>query len=48
MYRTHYSCQIVIKVKFSKQILEKLMKTRPVGAELFREDRGGQRTDKHD
>jgi hypothetical protein len=33
MQFTRYSCQVLIKLKFSEQIL-KLMKIRPLGAEL--------------
>ena len=47
---TVYSCPILMKVEFTRQILEKdsnisFMKIRPVGAELFHADR---RTDGKD
>jgi len=45
-----YSCQILMKLEFSRQIFEKIhisnfMKILPVAAELFHADR---QTDKHD
>jgi len=52
MLSARYSCQILIKLEFSRQIFEKYisscMNIRPLGAELFNTD--GQthiRTDKH-
>jgi hypothetical protein len=41
MQSTHYLCQILIELQFSRHIFEKnpqisnLMKTHPVGAEMF-------------
>jgi hypothetical protein len=51
MWRTSYSCHVLIKLEFSRQIFEKniqipnLIKIRPVGAEFFYAD---QQTDRHD
>jgi hypothetical protein len=47
-YSTRYSCQVLTKLEFSRQICEKYsncMKIPPLGAELFHEDG---RTDRHD
>ena len=43
MQNTRYSCQILVKLEFSRQIFEnylhiKFHETRPVGAELFHAD----------
>jgi len=43
MWRTRYSCQILMKLEFSRQIFEKpsntkFWKIRPVGAEFFHAD----------
>jgi hypothetical protein len=43
MYSARYSCQILIKLEFSRQIYEKtrisnFMKIRPAGAEVFHTD----------
>jgi hypothetical protein len=44
MYSTRYGCQILVKFKFSRQILGKIqkyhcMKVYPVGADLLHTDR---------
>ena len=47
MYSTRYSCQILVKIKFYRQIFEKysnFMKILRVGAELVQWDG---RTDRH-
>jgi hypothetical protein len=51
MQSTRYSCHILIKFEFSRQILENPQKRNftkicPVGTKLFHEDR--RRTDRHD
>jgi hypothetical protein len=35
MHRSNYSCQILMKFEFSRQILEKCVSVRLVGNELF-------------
>jgi hypothetical protein len=49
MQSTRYSCHILTKLDFFRQIIEKFKKIRPVGANLFRAERrmDGQ-TDRHD
>ena len=48
MWSTHYSCQILMKLKFARRVFEEyenIMKICSMGAELFHADG---RTDRHD